>query len=46
MVPGAVELEDGRRVETLLATREFVAARRGVDVSEHGSWAVYRGAVG
>jgi hypothetical protein len=46
MVPGTVELEDGRRVETLLGTPEFVAARNGVDVSEHGSWKAYREASG
>ena len=46
MVPGTVLLEDGRSVETLLGTPEFIAARNGVEVSEHGSWAAYRGAVG
>lgn len=42
MAPGAVELDDGRTVETLLGTAEFVSTRGGVDVSEHGSWATYR----
>lgn len=40
--PGEVELEDGRRVETLLGTGTFVEARGGLDVSEHGSWSAYR----
>ena len=44
MVPAAVELENGRRVETLLGTRELVSARGGVDVSAYGGWAAYRAA--
>lgn len=42
MVHGAVELDDGRLIETLLGTPDFVAASGGLDVSEHGSWKAYR----
>jgi gamma-glutamylcyclotransferase (GGCT)/AIG2-like uncharacterized protein YtfP len=35
-----VELADGRRVDAFLAAPELRA--RGVDVSVHGGWAVYR----
>jgi hypothetical protein len=41
MVAGSVALEDGRRVETMLAPREWVDARGGLDVSAHGSWRAY-----
>ena len=34
-----LELEDGRLVEAFLGDAEL--ARRGVDVSEHGSWAAF-----
>jgi allophanate hydrolase len=34
-----VELEDGRRVEAFVGDAELAA--RGVDVSEHGSWAAF-----
>ena len=44
MYGAAVELDDGRKVETLLGTPAFVATRRGVEVSEYGSWAAYRAA--
>ena len=36
---GPIELEDGRRVEAFLGDVELGA--RGVDVSEHGSWAAF-----
>jgi allophanate hydrolase len=36
---GPLELEDGRTVETFLGDAELAA--RGVDVSEHGSWAAF-----
>jgi allophanate hydrolase len=36
---GAVELEDGRRVEAFVGDPALAA--RGVDVSEHGSWAAF-----
>jgi gamma-glutamylcyclotransferase (GGCT)/AIG2-like uncharacterized protein YtfP len=45
MRPAAVELEDGRAVDTLVGPREWVEARAGLDVSEHGSWAAYRAAL-
>jgi allophanate hydrolase len=35
----AVELEDGRRVEAFVG--DAALAARGVDVSEHGSWAAF-----
>lgn len=37
-----VELDDGRMVEAFLGDASL--RRRGVDVSEHGGWAAYRGA--
>jgi gamma-glutamylaminecyclotransferase len=40
----AVELQDGRTVDTLVGPRDWVEARAGLDVSEHGSWAAYRAA--
>ena len=46
MAHGTVELDDGRRVETLLGTHAFVEARGGADVSEHRSWKAYRAASG
>lgn len=42
MTPHAVELDDGRRVETLVGTLAFVEARGGVEVTEHGGWRAYR----
>ena len=36
---GRIELEDGRRVEAFVGAAELGA--RGVDVSEHGSWAAF-----
>jgi hypothetical protein len=42
MLAGRVELDDGRRVETLLGSMPWVEARGGVDVSEYGSWKAYR----
>jgi allophanate hydrolase len=36
---GPVELEDGRTVEAFVGDPELAA--RGVDVSEHGSWAAF-----
>jgi allophanate hydrolase len=36
---GVVELEDGRAVEAFIGEPELAA--RGVDVSEHGSWAAF-----
>lgn len=41
MVYGGVELQDGRSLPTMLGTPEFVASRRGTDVSEYGSWAAF-----
>jgi allophanate hydrolase len=35
----SVELEDGRRVDAFVGDAELAA--RGVDVSEHGSWAAF-----
>jgi len=42
MTPHAVELEDGRRIETLVGTLAFVENRGGVEVTEHGGWKAYR----
>lgn len=42
MTGQAVELEDGRRVETLVGSLAFVEARMGAEVTEHGSWKAYR----
>lgn len=39
-----IELEDGRRVPTMMASAEYVREKNGVDVSEHGSWAAYTAA--
>jgi allophanate hydrolase len=36
---GVVELQDGRRVEAFVG--DAALAARGVDVSEHGSWAAF-----
>ena len=36
---GPIELDDGRRVEAFVGDAELAA--RGVDVSEHGSWAAF-----
>ena len=44
MVPGEVELSDGRRVATLLGTRAFVEREGGVDVTEHRSWKAFAAA--
>jgi allophanate hydrolase len=41
MVLGSVALADGRRVETMLGPRDWVDARGGLDVSDHGSWKAY-----
>ena len=40
----AVELEDGRLIETVLAPADYVNAGGGVDVSMHGSWRAYKAA--
>lgn len=42
MMHHAVELDDGRRVETLVGSLAFVVAQMGVEVTEHGSWRAYR----
>jgi allophanate hydrolase len=42
MVPGTVELGDGRRIATLLGTHTFVEREGGLDVTAHGSWRAYR----
>jgi allophanate hydrolase len=38
----AIELEDGRHIESLLAPADHVAARGGVDISSSGSWRAYK----
>jgi allophanate hydrolase len=42
MTHTAVELGDGRRVETLCGSLPFVAAQAGVEVTRYGSWKAYR----
>jgi allophanate hydrolase len=42
MTHAAIELEDGRHVETLVGSLEFVTAQGGVEVTHYGSWKAYR----
>jgi allophanate hydrolase len=41
MSAAAVELDDGREVDTLVGTRSWVESRGAVDVTAHRSWAEY-----
>jgi allophanate hydrolase len=42
MRAASVELDDGRRVDTLLGTFSFVEKSGGLEVSSYGSWKAYR----
>jgi gamma-glutamylcyclotransferase (GGCT)/AIG2-like uncharacterized protein YtfP len=42
MTPAAVELDDGRRVETLVGPLPWLEATGAVEVSGYGSWKTYR----
>jgi allophanate hydrolase len=41
MLAAEVDLDDGRRVATLLGARSWVESKGALDVTRHGSWAQY-----
>lgn len=41
MVSADIELEDGRRVPTLVGSRSWVESQGAADVTAYGSWAAY-----
>jgi hypothetical protein len=41
MTPAAIELDDGRRVDTLVGPYQWLEAAGAVEVTDYGSWRAY-----